>query len=58
MAIGPIGEMVMKDTVEAWAKKGDCSDARLKELAEMLCNEIDDPSLEEEFMNAVSDHVS
>ena len=49
MAIGPISEMVMKDTVEAWAKKGDCSDARLKELADMLCLEIDDSSLESEL---------
>ena len=58
MAIGPVGEMVMKDTVEAWAKNGDCSEARLKELADMLCQEIDDQSLEEEFREAVAGHIS
>jgi hypothetical protein len=58
MAIGPVGEMVMKDTVESWAKKGDCSEARLKELADMLCKEIDDSSLEEEFREAVASHIS
>ncbi|MDF1577929.1 MAG: hypothetical protein RQ753_03595 [Desulfurivibrionaceae bacterium] len=58
MAIGPIGEMVMKDTVEAWAKKGECNEARLNELAEMLCREIDDQSLEAEFREAVREHLS
>ncbi len=57
MAIGPIGEMVMKDTVEKWAKKGDCSGARLGELVEMLCKEIDDKSLEAEFKEAISKHL-
>ena len=58
MAIGPISEMVMKDTVEAWAKKGDCSEARLKELSDMLCLEIDDPALEKEFKSSISSHLS
>ncbi len=58
MAIGPIGEMVMKDTVEEWAKKGDCSGARLAELVEMLCKEIDDKSLEAEFKGAISKHLN
>lgn len=58
MAIGPISEMVMKDTVEAWAQKGDCSKARLNELVDMLCLEIDDPSLESEFKDAISSHIS
>ncbi|MEN8134447.1 MAG: hypothetical protein ABFS18_02770 [Thermodesulfobacteriota bacterium] len=58
MAIGPIGEMVMKDTVEEWAKNGDCSGERLAELVEMLCKEIDDKSLEEEFKGAVSQHLN
>jgi len=57
LAIGPISEMVMKDTVEAWAKKGDCSKARLGELVEMLCSEIDDESLEAEFKSAVASHI-
>jgi hypothetical protein len=58
MAIGPVGEMVMKDTVEAWADKGDCSEARLKELVDMLCQEIDDQSLGEEFREAIASHIS
>ena len=58
MAIGPVGEMVMKDTVEAWASKGDCSEARLKELVDMLCQEIDDQSLEEEFKEAIANHIN
>jgi hypothetical protein len=58
MAIGPISEMVMKDTVEVWAKKGDCSEARLKELADMLCLEIDDSALETEFKTSISSHLS
>lgn len=57
MAIGPISEMVMKDTVEAWAQKGDCSEARLNELVDMLCLEIDDSSLEAEFKEAISSHL-
>lgn len=57
MAIGPIGDMVMKDTVEEWAKKGECSGQRLAELVNMLCKEIDDKSLEEEFREAVSKHL-
>lgn len=58
MAIGPIGEMIMKDTVEEWAKKGECSGARLPELVDMLCKEIDDKSLENEFKAAISDHLT
>lgn len=58
MAIGPIGEMIMKDTVEEWAKNGDCSGERLAELVEMLCKEIDDESLESEFKEAISDHLN
>jgi hypothetical protein len=57
MAIGPIGEMVMKDTVEAWAKNGDCSRERLAELVEMLCREIDDKPLESEFKKAIRKHL-
>lgn len=58
MAIGPIGEMVMKDTVKEWAKKGECSGARLPELVEMLCKEIDDESLEAEFKEAIGHHLA
>ncbi|MCA1766560.1 MAG: hypothetical protein LC633_10020 [Desulfobulbaceae bacterium] len=58
MAIGPIGEMIMKDTVKEWAKRGECSEARLNELVEMLCREIDDQSLEAEFKEAVREHLT
>lgn len=58
MAIGPIGEMIMKDTVKEWAKKGECSEGRLNELVEMLCKEIDDQSLETEFKEAVNKHLT
>jgi hypothetical protein len=58
MAIGPIGEMVMKDTVEEWAKNGDCSGKRLAELVEMLCREIDDAGLEAEFKDAIGKHLN
>lgn len=48
----------MKDTVETWAAKGDCSEARLSELADLLCKEIDDAALESEFRAAVGKHIS
>lgn len=57
MAIGPIGEMVLKDTVEAWVKKGACREDRIAELVDMLCQEIDDEALETEFKAAVSQHI-
>lgn len=57
MAIGPIGDMVMKDTVKEWAKNGDCSGERLPELVNMLCLEIDDKSLESEFKAAIKKHL-
>jgi len=58
MAIGPVGEMVMKDTVKEWATKGECSKARLPELVEMLCREIDDETLETEFKAAIRQHLA
>jgi hypothetical protein len=57
LAIGPISEMVIKDTVEIWAQNGECSQARLPELVEMLVKEIDDPSLEAEFKLAVKKYL-
>jgi hypothetical protein len=58
MAIGPIGEMIMKDTVKEWAKNGDCSGERLTELVDMLCREIDDRALESEFKDAIGKHLN
>jgi len=57
LAIGPISEMVIKDNVEIWAQKGECSQERLTELVDMLVKEIDDPSLEAEFKLAVKKHL-
>lgn len=48
-AIGPIGKMVMKEVVEQWAKEGECSAARFKDLTDMLCEEIGNTNLEKEF---------
>jgi hypothetical protein len=58
MAIGPISEMVIKDSVEEWAKEGECSQERLPELVEMLIREIDDVSLEAEFKRAIKHHLA
>jgi len=58
MAIGPISEMVMKDSVEIWAKEGECSQDRLPELVDLLIREIDDVSLEAEFKLAIKQHLS
>jgi hypothetical protein len=57
LAIGPISEMVVKDSVEVWARNGECSQERLPELVEMLVKEIDDPSLEAEFRLAIKKHL-
>ncbi len=50
MAIGPIAGPVMKDTIELWAQQGATSKENLPTLAKLLCTEIDDDELEEEFM--------
>ena len=57
LAIGPIGEVVMKESVEKWANSGDSNPARLGELVTILCEEIDDASLEEEFRNSIAKHL-
>ena len=57
MAIGPIAETVMKESVEHWARAGDCSQERLPELVELLIREIDDVSLEAEFKLAIKHHL-
>ncbi len=53
-AIGPIGEMVMRESVEDWADQGDCSVNRLPELIDILCREIDDEALETEFKSSIA----
>jgi len=57
MAIGPIAETVMKESVEIWARAGNCSQERLPELVELLIREIDDVSLEAEFKLAIQSHL-
>jgi hypothetical protein len=54
MAIGPIAAPVMKDTIEVWAKEGDPTLANLPSLAKLLCDEINDDDLEEEFLSEIS----
>jgi len=53
LAIGPISDMVMKDTVKAWVAAGQAEAARVPELIEMLCKEIDDAELEREFREQI-----
>lgn len=53
-AIGPVGEMVMRDALDEWGKGGECSETRLNELVDILCREIDDTDLEEEFRKKVT----
>ncbi len=57
-AIGPIGKMVMKEVVEQWAKDGECSAARFKELTDMLCEEIGNTNLEKEFRDEIKSFLS
>ncbi len=52
-AIGPVGEMVMRDALVEWGKNGECSAKRLPELVNILCREIADPELEQEFQEKV-----
>ncbi len=54
LAIGPISEMVLRDAVKSWADSGPAEEARMPELIEMLCKEIDDSELEKEFLEQVS----
>ena len=53
MAIGPIAGPVMKDSIELWAKQTKPSFSSLTTLTKLLCKEINDSTLEKEFMAAV-----
>ncbi len=55
-AIGPVSEMVLRECVEEWSKDGECTEKRLGELVTIVCREIDDDELEEEFREKV-DHL-
>ncbi len=56
-AIGPIGGIIMRDTVEKWIENGSCDHSRLGELADMLCVEIDNNRLEKEFRDDIKSLV-
>ncbi len=55
MAIGPVAGSVMKEIIEIWAKRTSPSLETIPALAELLCPEIDDEGLEEEFMTAMKE---
>lgn len=50
LAIGPIAAPVMKDSIEIWATQNEPSIANIPTLAKILCEEINDVDLEEDFM--------
>lgn len=50
MAIGPIAAPVMKDSIHNWAQHNEPSIANIPALAKILCKEIDDNNLENEFL--------
>ncbi|MFH7319521.1 hypothetical protein ACHHRT_02790 [Desulfurivibrio sp. D14AmB] len=53
-AIGPIADMVIRETVEKWLATGELAKSRFPELVEALCREIDDPPMEQEFRTNVA----
>ncbi len=50
LAIGPIAAPVMKDSIELWVTQHKPSIANIPALAKILCEEIADVDLEEDFM--------
>ena len=52
-AIGPIATPVIDDCLDKWATQGPKSQKRLPDLAWMICNEIDDKTLESTFMEKI-----
>lgn len=56
-AIGPIGGIIMGDTLEKWGQNGACSKERLNELADLLCQEIDNAKLEKEFRTDIAKYL-
>ena len=57
-AIGPVGNMVVRDCVEKWVAKGSPSKDRFGELMALLVKEIGDSRLEEEFKQEVGSLLS
>lgn len=50
LAIGPIAAPVMKDSIELWSQQNEPSITNIPSLAVILCTEINDEDLEDEFM--------
>lgn len=50
LAIGPIAAPVMKDSIDIWVQSNEPTIANIPALAKILCDEINDEELEEEFM--------
>ena len=50
LAIGPIAAPVMKDSIDVWVQNNEPTIANIPALAKILCEEINDEDLEEEFM--------
>ena len=57
-AIGPVGNMVVRDCVEKWVANGSPSKDRFGELMSLLLKEIGDSRLEEEFQQEVGSLLS
>ena len=53
-AIGPIAEMIVRETIEKWFEAGDCTKDRFGELVDMFCKEIGDTNLEKQFRTDVA----
>lgn len=52
-SVGPIAAEIMEDAVRIWAHNGPTSTKQLPALAILLCQEINDKSLESEFMGNI-----
>ncbi len=57
-AIGPVGNMVVRDCVDKWVAGGSPSKDRFGELMDFLLKEIGDSRLEEEFKQEVGSLLS
>ncbi|WP_028580221.1 hypothetical protein [Desulfogranum japonicum] len=54
VAIGPVAGIVTQDYIVKWQEQGPAEASRLKELIAMLCDEISDPALAEQFTEQAS----
>lgn len=51
--IGPVAGVALKDALKQWLENGPAQKERLKELAHILLNEIDDEASRKEFMDDI-----